>query len=89
LWTVKGTQGRETLDTWLAWARRCRIPAFIKLAEKVKKNREAIDAALHHGLSNALIGSTNTKIRVITRIAFGFADPHAPIALAILTLGGY
>jgi len=40
-------------------------------------------------LSNALIESTNTKIRVITRTAFGFTDPHALIALAMLTLGGY
>ena len=86
---VKGAQGREALDKWLAWAWRCRIPAFVKLAEKVKNNRHAIDAALDHRLSNALIESTNTKIRVITRIAFGFADPHALIALAILTLGGY
>ena len=89
VFAVKGDEGREALDKWLAWARRCRIPAFTKLAEKVKKNREAIDAALHHGLSNALIESTNTKIRVITRTAFGFADPHALIALAMLTLGGY
>jgi transposase len=89
VFAVKGTEGREALDKWLAWAWRCRIPAFVKLAEKVKKNRQAIDAALHHGLSNALIESTNTKIRVITRIAFGFADPHALIALAILALGGY
>ena len=89
VFAVKGNQGREALDKWPAWARRCRIPAFIKPAEKVHKNRQAIDAALHHRLSNALIESTNTKIRVITRIAFGFADPNALIALAMLTLGGY
>jgi transposase len=89
VFAVKGAQGREALDKWLAWAWRCRIPAFVNLAEKVKNNRQAIDAALDHGLSNALIESTNTKIRVITRVAFGFADPHALIALAMLTLGGY
>lgn len=33
--------------------------------------------------------STNTKIRLITRIAFGFKDPDALIALAMLSLGGY
>ena len=89
VFAVKGAEGREALDRWLAWARRCRIPAFVKLAEKIKNNRQAIDATLDHRLSNALIESTNTKIRVITRTAFGFADPHALIALAILTLGGY
>ena len=31
----------------------------------------------------------NTKIRLIARTAYGFADPEALIALALLTLGGY
>jgi len=89
VFAVKGEQGREALEAWIAWAQRCRLPAFTLLAKKIKKNREAIDATLHHGLSNALIESTNTKIRVITRTAFGFADPEALIALAMLSLGGY
>lgn len=33
--------------------------------------------------------STNTKFRVLTRVAFGFANPEALIALAMLSLGGY
>ena len=36
-----------------------------------------------------LIESTNTKIRVLTRIAFGFHNPAALIALAMLALGGH
>ena len=35
----------------------------------------AIDATLDTGLSNALIESVNTKIRLLTRIAFGFRSP--------------
>jgi transposase len=38
--------------------------------------------------SNGLIESVNTKIRVITRMAFGFHNPGALIALAMLSLGG-
>ncbi|MGH3399849.1 MAG: transposase, partial [Streptosporangiaceae bacterium] len=38
--------------------------------------------------SNGLIESVNTKIRVITRMAFGFHHPAALIGLAMLTLGG-
>ena len=53
------------------------------------RHRQAIDAALDHGLSNGLIESTNTKIRLLTRIAFGFRSPEALIALAMLALGGY
>ena len=39
--------------------------------------------------SNGLIESTNTKIHVRARIAFGFTKPEALIALAMLALGGY
>lgn len=86
---VKGDAGKEALERWLSWASRCRIPAFTHLARKIKRYRGPIDATLEHALSNALIESTNTKIRVITRVAYGFADPHALIALALLSLGGY
>jgi transposase len=48
----------------------------------------SIHATLEHGLSNGLIESVNTKIRVITRMAFGFHNPTALIGLAMLALGG-
>ncbi|MGO1289835.1 ISL3 family transposase [Brevibacterium linens] len=79
----------EALDRWVSWARRCRIPAFVKLQRSIVKHRGRILAAIEHGLSNGLIESTNTKIRLITRIAFGFKSPEALIALALLTLGGH
>jgi hypothetical protein len=34
------------------------------------------------------VESANTKIRLITRRAFGFRSPEALIALAMLCLGG-
>lgn len=86
---VKGDAGKEALDAWTRWARRCRIPAFVELQRKITKHRRAIDATLDYGLSNALIESTNTKIRLLTRIAFGFRSPQALIALALLALGGH
>ena len=52
-------------------------------------HRAQILAAIEHGLSNGRIESVNTKIRLITRIAFGFANPDPLIALAMLTLGGH
>ena len=61
----------------------------VRLQRRIVKNRVEIDAALDHGLSQGLIESTNTKIRVLTRIAFGFKHPEALIALAMLALGGY
>ena len=81
--------GIEALDRWCSWARRCRIPAFVKLQQRITRHREKIIATLQHGLSNALIESTNTKIRLLTRMAFGFKHPEALIALAMLAHGGY
>ena len=72
VFALKGDAGKEALDRWIGWARRCRIPAFVNLQHRIVKHRAAIDAALDHGLSNALIESTNTKIRLLTRVAFGF-----------------
>ena len=69
--------------------RRCRIDAFVALQRRIVKHRPAIDAALDSGLSNALIESTYTKIRVDHRVAFGFHSAEAVIALAMLSLGGY
>jgi len=86
---VKGDEGRQALDRWLAWAARCRIPVFVTLGQRIRKHRATIDATLEHNLSNALIESTNTKIRLLQRVAFGFADAHALIALAMLALSGH
>jgi len=79
----------EALDAWIGWARRCRIPAFVDLQRRIVNHRATIEATLEHGLSNGLIESVNTKIRLLTRIAFGFKHPHALIALAMLALGGH
>ena len=87
--SVKGEEGKQALDRWISWARRCRIPVFVELAGRIVRHRQAIDAALDHGLSQGLIESTNTKIRVLTRVAFGFHSAEALIALAMLALGGH
>jgi len=86
---VKGHAGKEALERWLSWARRCQIPAFVHLAKRITAARPRIHATLDHGLSNALIESVNTKIRLITRIAFGFHRTDALIALAMLSLAGH
>ena len=76
------------LDAWLAWARRCRLAPFVKLAKTITKQRPGIEAAIRHGLSNARIEQINTQLRLITRRAYGFRTPQALIALAMLSLGG-
>ncbi|TFB69774.1 ISL3 family transposase [Cryobacterium glaciale] len=82
-------EATEALDKWVGWARRCRIPSFVKLQKSIVKHRTAILASIEHGLSNGRVESMNTKIRLMTRIAFGFTSPDALIALAMLSLGGH
>jgi transposase len=71
------------------WARRCRLEPFVKLQRAIVRHWDAIVAAAEHGLSNGLVESMNTKICLITRMAFGFKEPTALIALAMLGLGGH
>jgi transposase len=78
----------ELLDEWIAWARRCRLASFVKLARTITKQRAGIVAAITHGLSNARVEAINTQIRMITRRAYGFHSPAALIALAMLSLAG-
>ena len=61
----------------------------MKLQRTIVEQKTAILAAIEHGLSNGLIESVNTKIRLITRMAFGFRSPDALIALAMLNLAGH
>jgi len=85
---LRGKRGMKLLDQWLSWARRCRIPAFVKLAAAITGHRPAINATLTNELSNARVESVNTKLRLLTRIAFGFRAVDALIGLAMLSLGG-
>jgi transposase len=82
-------EAAAALEDWIGWARRCRIERFVKLQRTIVTYKAEILASIKHGLSNGLIESVNTKIRLITRIAFGFASPSALIALAMLNLGGH
>lgn len=88
VFALRGEAGLALLDDWLAWAGRCRLPAFVELARKVARHRAGIEATLVHGLSNARVEAINTRIRLLTRIAFGFHSARALIALAMLGLGG-
>jgi transposase len=76
----------KLLDGWLAWARRCRLPSFVKLAKTITAQRPGIVAAIENNLSNARVEKANTQIRLIARRAFGFHSAEALIALAKLTL---
>jgi transposase len=86
---LKGRRALKLLDRWLAWAARSRIPAFVAVGRKIRRHLDGFKNTLKHGLSNAIVESTNTKIRVLTRMAYGFRKPEHLIALALLDRGGY
>jgi len=85
----RGHEAVAMLDAWLSWARRSQIPAFIQLYHRIKKHRAGIIASVTHGLSNGLTESVNTKLRLLTRIAYGFRSTDNLIALCLLDRGGH
>ena len=89
IFQLRGDDAIVALDGWLVWAQRCRIPAFVELYHRIKKHRSTIEATLNNGLSNALVESTNTKLRLLTRMAYGFRSTDNLIALCLLDRGGY
>ena len=89
IFQLRGDDAIVALDGWLVWAQRCRIPAFVELYHRIKKHRSTIEATLNNRLSNALVESTNTKLRLLTRMAYGFRSTDNLIALCLLDRGGY
>jgi transposase len=82
------SQAPEHLDWWLAWASRCRIVAFVKLAKTVRANRTRILAAIELGLSNSKLEGLNSKIRLINHRGYGHHSAAAIIAMIYLCCGG-
>lgn len=85
----RGTTAITMLDNWLTQARRCRIPEIVDIARRIKPYQPAINATLTHGLSNGLTESVNTKLRLLTRLAYGFRNTDNLIALCLLDRGGH
>jgi transposase len=77
------------LDAWLRWAARSKIEPFVELARRMRRYRDDIANTLRHNLANARVEAVNTRIRLLTRLAYGFKTAHPLIALAMLHLGGY
>jgi len=86
---IGGQEGKDALERWISWARRSRIESFVELQRRIIRYRPAIHASLDHGLSQGRVEAINTKIRLLTRLAFGFHSPEPLIALAMLALGGH
>jgi transposase len=77
------------LEQWLNWAVRSRLEPFVDLAYTVANHIDAILVTLDRRISNALVEAVNTRIRLLTRRAFGFHSAQPLIALAMLSLSGH
>lgn len=78
----------DLLEAWLEWAEASELKPFEQLVAVIDRNLEAILNSLVHGLSNARVESLNTRIRLLTRRAFGFHSARPLIGLAMLSFGG-
>ena len=66
--------GCLALGRWLKWAGNCDIPEFVKLAEKIDRNRKYIVMTLRYGLSTGKLEATNNIIKSVIRRSFGFRN---------------
>jgi transposase len=71
------------LGRWLKWARKCGIVEFVKLSEKIDRNRKFIVATLRHGLSTGKLEATNNVIKSIIRRSFGFRNVDNLISMIL------
>ena len=84
----RGAEAVAMLDDWLAWAHRSQIPAFVELYHRITKHRAGIVAAVTRPVERA-DRERQTKLRLLTRIAYGFKSTDNLIALCLLDRGGY
>jgi transposase len=84
-----GPERGQLLDTWIADAAASDLAPFQRLAERIEDYAPTIKNALAHKLSNARTEAINNKIRLLTRIAYGFKRPSALMSLIMLHYGGY
>ena len=74
----------SAVTKWMAWAQRCRIPAFRELRLKIKRHFGAIVAAARYGISNARVEATNNKIKLLIRTAYGFRNTDSLVSMIML-----
>jgi transposase len=84
---LSGDEATELLGSWCERAEGSGLAPFRKLASTVRWHLEGIGASVGLGLTNARTEALNTKVRLITRRAYGFHSAEAVIALVMLTCG--
>jgi len=85
---VKGDQGKSLMRGVTAWAHRCRIPEFAKLAKTLSRYRKPIEATLGGGPSNGRAEALNSQVNALITRARGFRSAAALINMIDFVHGG-
>jgi transposase len=85
---VKGEDGKKLLRGMIAWAHRCRMPEFIKLARTLSKHRDLIYHTLDGGPSNGRAEALNAQVNALITRARGFRSAAALMAMIDFVHGG-
>ena len=75
------------IDRFISKATRSRLPAFVRLAQTIRRHRDGILHAIRLGINQGRTEALNNKVRLITRRAYGFHSANAALALVMLTCG--
>ena len=79
---------RKLLRKWFAWATRSRLPAFVKAARTIRQHIESIVDYIRFRYTNGPHEGQNTKVRLLTRRAYGFHSAEAVLAMIELCCSG-
>ena len=85
---VKGEQGKTLMCGVTAWAHRCRIPEFTRLAKTLSRYKDSICNTLDGGPSNGRAEALNAQVNALITRARGFRSAAALIAMIDFAYGG-
>ena len=87
IYAASATKGPEMLEWWCGWARRSRLPSFVKLAESIRANWNGIVAYFKHRYTQGPIEAVNGIIQLAKRKARGFRNLNYLRAIAYHVAG--
>jgi transposase len=85
---VKGADGKTLMHGVTAWAHRCRIPEFTRLARTLSRYKIPIEATLDGGPSNGRAEAVNAQVNVLITRARGFRSATALMNMILFVHGG-
>ena len=85
---VKSDQGKALMRGVTAWAHRCRIPEFTRLAKTLSRYKTAITATLDGGPSNGRAEALNAQVNALITRARGFRSAASLMAMIDFVHGG-